>query len=677
MSAVRGQLEFAMYRSFLFMTAASAAVLSFTVSADAQKMAALSSGSNVETVVVTASPIAQQANEYASIVNVVDRDQILAQGGANLADVLKDVPGMAGTGFAAGASRPVIRGMDATRVKVLENGLSSSDVSDIGPDHGVPIDPMVTQRLEVVSGAAALRYGSQAIGGVVNAINNRVPLTLPDTFGGEANLSYDSVGDGVQGGAMLDGSAGQFAFHGDAFMRRDGNYDTPLGTQLNSYTHQDGFSGGTSYFFGGSRVGASVTHFDANYGIPSDTTHIIMRQTKINTDDSFAVGAGPLKAVNVQASYSWYGHTENEPDGSVDTTFLNKELDSRAEAIFGAIGPFSNSAIGVQIQNRKYSALGEDSTYLFPTQTQTEAAYIFTEVPLTDALKIQAAGRVEQVHITGTPASDSYTSRDFTPISGSIGLLWSVTDHTNFGLTLTSAGRAPAQTELFSRGGHDGPDTFETGDPDLKIERANSLEGTVRTKLGPVSFEGSLWGTHFENYIYGNLTGLTCTDDGDCGPNDFGDLKQLFYAQANANFWGLEGKASVPVLKQGEGTLSANLLADYVRATFSKGLGNVPRIQPYRVGGGLAWNGQSFDLSFLILGVGAQNEVGAFDSPTPGYIDVDAQAAWRPFADNSGFEIALIGHNLADQVERNAVALNKDVVVMPGRDVRIVLRQTF
>jgi len=321
--------------------------------------------------------------------------------------------------------------------------------------------------------------------------------------------------------------------------------------------------------------------------------------------------------------------------------------------------------------------LGADSTYLFPTQTQTEAAYIFTEVPFGDAFKIQAAGRVEQVHITGTPASDIPTSRDYTPISGSIGLLWSVSDNTRFGLTLTSAGRAPAQTELFARGGHDGPDTFETGDPTLKIERSNSLEGTIRTKLGPVTFEGALWGSRFENYIYGNLTGLTCTDDGDCGPDDFGDLKQLFYAQANADFWGLEGKASAPIWKQGTGTLSANLLADYVRATFSAGLGNVPRIQPYRVGGGLAWSSRSFDLSFLVLGVGSQNEIGAFDTPTAGYIDIDAQAAWRPFAEDTGFEFALVAHNLADQVERNAVALNKDQVVMPGRDIRIVLRQTF
>ncbi|HEY4078189.1 MAG TPA: TonB-dependent receptor [Rhizomicrobium sp.] len=633
---------------------------------------------NVETVVVTASPIAQNADEFSTIVDVVDRDEILAQGGSNLADALKDVPGVSGTSFAAGASRPVIRGMDATRVKVLEDGVSSSDVSDIGPDHGVPIDPMITQRIEVVRGAATLRYGSQAIGGVINAINNRVPLTLPDQpITEEANASYDSVSNGTQTSAMVDGAAGQFAFHGDAFIRRDGNYDTPLGTQANSYSHEDGFSGGSSYFFGDSRVGAAVVHYDANYGIPSDTTHIIMQQTKFLTDDSFAIDAGPLQTINVQGGYAAYRHTENEPDGSIDSTFINKEWDSRAEAVFGRIGPLSNSALGVQYESRSYSALGEDSDYLFPTNTQTEAGYVFTELPFTSALKLQAAGRVELVHISGTPASDIYTKRNFTPISGSAGLLWDAAENLKLGLTLSSAARAPAQTELFARGGHDGPETFETGDPNLKMERSNSLEGTVRTKLGPVSLEGSLWGAQFNNYIYGNLTGRTCNDDGDCGPGDFGDLKELNYAQRDADFWGAEAKASAPLVEREAGTLSINMLADYVKASFGDGGGSVPRIQPYRVGGGLSWSSKPFDLSFLILGVGGRSSVAAFETPTDGYIDVSAQAAWRPFPQMPGFAIELIGHNLADEVERNAVALNKDVVVQPGRDIRILLRQAL
>ncbi|MCP5411095.1 MAG: TonB-dependent receptor [Alphaproteobacteria bacterium] len=638
---------------------------------------AIAQPSTVETVVVTASPFAQDPNQLATIVDVVDRDQILNQGGASLSDSLKDVPGVAGTGFAAGANRPVIRGMDAARVAVLENGLSSSDVSDIGPDHGVPIDPMVTQRIEVLRGAGTLRYGSSAIGGVVNAIDNRVPLSLPGELRQEANGSYDSVSQGGQGGVMFDAAAGNFAFHGDAFLRRDGDYDTPLGMQANSFSNQDGFSGGSSYFFGDSRVGASVTHYDADYGIPAEVSHIVMRQTKFTTDDSFAVDAGALQKINLQASYSIYAHNEVEGDGTIATTFLNDQFDGRAEALFGPIGPFSNTALGVQVGNRSYSALGEDAGYLYPSNTISEAGYLFTELPFTANLKLQAAGRIEQVHVSGTPASNTFTKLDFTPVSGSAGLLWDAASNLKLGLTLSSTARAPAQTELFARGGHDGPGTFETGDPTLKIERSNSLEGTFRTSLGPIDLEGSLWGSSFDNYIYGDLTGSTCDDDGNCVPGDSEELKELNYAQRDADFWGFEAKASAPLWQTQSGTLGVNMLADYVRATFGGGFGNVPRIQPFRVGGGLSWDSQSFNAGFLVMGVGDQNEIGAYETTTPGYVDVSAHAEWHPFAERPGFSIAVVGHNLADEIERNAVAFNRDEVVMPGRSIRVVLHQSL
>jgi iron complex outermembrane receptor protein len=230
---------------------------------------------------------------------------------------------------------------------------------------------------------------------------------------------------------------------------------------------------------------------------------------------------------------------------------------------------------------------------------------------------------------------------------------------------------------LFARGGHDGPGTFETGDPNLKIERSNALEATVRTKLGPVSFEGALWGASFSNYIYGDLTGRTCDDDGNCVAGDSGELKELNYAQRDADFWGFEAKASAPLLQTGDGTLSLDMLADYVRATFGNGFGNVPRIQPFRMGGGLSWSSPAIDASFLVLGVGDQNRIGAFETATPGYVDVSAQAVWRPFPEKPGLSIALVGQNLADQIERDAVALNRNVVVMPGRNIRIVLRQAL
>jgi iron complex outermembrane receptor protein len=661
-------------RTILLLGVAAAALV--PAAAQAEPMAADAPATQPD-VIVTASPIATASDDTPTVVAKVDRNTILTTGGASVADALANVPGIAATGFAAGASRPIIRGMDATRVRILEDGSSSSDVSDIGPDHGIPIDPLAAQSIEVVRGAATLRYGSQAIGGVVNILNNRVPMQLPtQPLSGEFTGSYGTAADVGQTSLLADAKIGNLALHADGFYRHADDYDTPLGTQENSFFHGHGGSLGGSYFFGpesDSHVGAAVTQYNATYGIPSDDTHIVMKQTKVLTRNSFDLGGGVLKTLNLDGSYADYEHSEVEPDGTIATTFRNKEYDGRAELLFGPLGPVQNSALGVEIQRRRFSAVGEDSSYLFPTLTQTEAAYLFTEMPVSEKLRLQASGRVEHVHVTGTPASDAFTKANFTPVSGALGALLDVTDGVKVGLTASSTGRAPAITELFARGGHDGPGTFETGDPNLGIERANSLEGTLRIRSGAFKFTGSIYSTWFHNYIYGDLTGRTCDDDGNCIDGDSEELRELNYRQQGAHFRGVEGEASYDLLKSAAGTLQAKALADYTRATLDQG-GNVPRIPPYRLGGGLNWESSPVDAGFLFLYVGRQNKFGAFDTATPSYVQLNAQVAWRPFKAHPGIELAVVGQNLTNDVQRDASALNKDQVVMPGRNVRFVLK---
>jgi iron complex outermembrane receptor protein len=663
--------EFLMFRSFLLCSAAGVALLSLSTPSWSQLHAP-----GVESVVVTATPLA--GANLATIPAVVDADQILHQGGSSLADALSNIPGVSSTGFAAGASRPIIRGMDANRVRILEDGTSSSDASDIGPDHGVPIDPISARSIEVVRGAATLRYGSQAIGGVVNAINNRIPLTLPDKPSGEAQTAYDSVSDAGQGAVLGDLAIGHYAFHVDGFYRHTDNYDTPLGQQANSFFRGDGFSLGSSYFFGrddSSRIGAALVHYDSKYGVPSDVTFINMRQTKLLTGSSLDFGDGLLHTLNINGSYGNYSHEEIDPtnNNEIGSTFKNKEFDGRAEALLGAIGPLASSAVGIEVQNRQFSALGDAANYLLPTLSQNYSTFLFTEIPIGERLHLQASGRAEAVQIEGTPGTGIHTTRGFVPLSAAIGGLFDLTDGIKIGLTGSTTTRAPAQTELFARGPHDGPQTFETGDPTLRMERANSLEGTVRLRFPEFTFDGSVYMTSFDNYIYGALTGRNCDDAGICAFGSPDDLRELNYIQQSANFRGLEGKAAYDLWHTGGGVLQVTALADYVRATLS-GSVNVPRIPPWRAGGGLEWQSEAFDAGFQIIRIGDQKDSGQFDTSTPGYVSVDAQLSWRPFPDNRKVEIALIAHNLADEVVRNAASLNKDLVVLPGRNIRLALR---
>jgi iron complex outermembrane receptor protein len=634
--------------------------------------------SPIDTVVVSASPITPE-DKLATIVESVDRDEILRSGGANLADALANTPGVTGTGFASGSSRPVIRGFDASRVRTLEDGIGSFDVADVGPDHGIPIDPLSAQRIEVIRGAATLRYGSQAIGGVVNAINNRVPRRLPDEpFTAELTGLYGTNADTRQGSALLDGRIGSFAIHADGFKRKTDDYDIPGGTMANSFFEGDGYSLGGSYLFDKNRVGAAVIHYDSKYGIPGEEAFIDMKQTKELLRTSFAPEIGSFHTLTIEGGHADYEHSEIELEtGEVGSTFKDDEWDARAEALFGALGPFSAAALGVQFQNREFSALGEGEDYLLPTETKTAAAFAFADAPLSERLHLHVGARVESVDVDGTPGDDVPTSRSFTPISASAGLLFDATDALRLGFTASSAARAPGQTELYARGPHEATATFETGNPEFDEERANSLEATLRYETGKAGFEAAVWRSDFTDYIFGNLTGRTCDDEGVCFDDDSGELAELIYEQRDATYWGAEAKATVNLLERPKGQLQGIALADYVRATLDGG-GEVPRISPYHVGLGLDWDSPKIGGGFLVKYTGARDDhLATAETPTAGFVSVDAQALWRPFEKSPDIEIALVGRNLTDRLQRNAVSLNKDEVIMPGREVRLMVRATL
>ncbi len=656
-----------MFRSSLLCGTACVALSLSLNAASAQQV----HGNEIETVVSTASPL---SGATAAISDRVDASAILRGGGATLSDALKSIPGISGTGMAIGASRPIIRGMDASRVRVLEDGTSSSDASDIGADHGVPIDPLSARSIEVVRGAATLRYGSQAIGGVINAINNRVPTQMPDADALEATAAYDAIANGREVSLLGDTSAGNFAFHGDAFWRASDNYDTPLGPQANSFFRGKGLALGSSYFFGDSRVGAAYVHYDSRYGIPGEGAFIDMRQDKAMLASSLDLGDGLVQAITFNGSYGDYSHDEKDlVTHTVNSTFINREFDSRAEALFNQFGPFTSTALGLSFQHRDFSALGEGADYLDPAQTRSIGGFVFTQVPLGDAFTLDGAARAEQTEVKGTPASGLFTSREFTPLSGSLGALWTVNDAVRIGVMGSSTARTPAQTELFAKGPHDASATFETGNPLLKPERSNAVEASLRIRLPEFTFDGSAYLNSFDNYIYGALTGRDCDENGICGLGTGGEFRELLYRQSGATFRGLEGKAAYDVWHSEDGVLQLTMLGDMVRATLAGGA-NVPRIPPWRIGGGLSWQGDIFDAGFQVIKVGAQDKPGLFDTPTDGYVSVDVQLGWRPFASNRNIEFTLAARNLADEVVRNAASLNKDTVVGPGRSVRLTMK---
>lgn len=393
-------------------------------------------------------------------VTVVPNEEIRREGGGQLGDLLFSKPGITGSSFAPGASsRPIIRGLDVNRVGILENGTNAGGASDLGEDHFVPIDTLATNQVEVIRGPAALRYGSQSIGGVVAATNNRIPDALPScgaspfqTYGlptkaplataqtspcvtAETRTAFDSVNRGVEGGILLDGGGNNFAVHADAYGRNTSDYyipsypylfdnTRPVGShQPNSAARSDGASIGGSYFFTGGYIGAAITQNDALYHIPGidgadHQTRIDAHQTKITMKGEYRPDAAAIDAVRFWAGATDYRHNEigllDPADPTTDgvrQTFTNKEQEVRVEV---QLMPFNarfaevTTAFGLQAGHQELTAPSpDDPGALFnglwdPNRNMREAGYVFNELKFSDTTKAQIAGRIEHVDLSGS-----------------------------------------------------------------------------------------------------------------------------------------------------------------------------------------------------------------------------------------------------------------------------------
>jgi iron complex outermembrane recepter protein len=520
-------------------------------------------------------------------VTVVPNEELRRSPGGTLGDVLFSKPGITGSSFAPGASsRPIVRGLDANRVGIVENGIGSNGASDLGEDHAVPLDPLSTNQLEVIRGPATLRYGSQAIGGIVNGSNNRIPEALPcagppeQPFLGtpgqrpcvnfETRGSLETVTNGREGAVLLDAGGGNFAIHVDAFARKSDDYRVPKypyltppnplelpfatqpnqfsGRQPNSAAQADGHSIGGSYVFQEGFFGAAYTRNNNLYGIPGidgdgHQTHIEAHQDKFTSKGEWRPQAFAIDAVRFWAGATDYRHNEVgladpfDPFSSgVRQTFTNKDQEGRVEV---QLLPMNlrfatlTTAVGVQGGQQRLTAPSPDDPTsplngLFdPNKNHRIAGFIFNEFKFSDTTKAQIAGRIERVNLSGMtpdfipPVFDinvdpnsigPATPRNlqFTPKSGSVGLIQNLGWDLIGSVTAQYIQRAPKPAELFSRGAHDATVTFDIGDPNLKTEVAKSIEAGIGRATGPFRFEATAYYTKFDGFIFRRLTGNTC-----------------------------------------------------------------------------------------------------------------------------------------------------------------------
>ncbi len=650
-------------------------------------------------------------------VTIATDRELLANPGPTIADTLSQKPGIVGSTFAPGSNRPVIRGLDTYRVRVQENGIGSHDVAALSEDHGVPIDPFSAERVEVVRGPATLRYGSQAIGGVVSVENNRIPMFIPPRgFAAELKGGLNSVDKGRDGAFQVTAGAGNFAVHADAFRRRASDYDTPQGVQPNTFVDAKGVSLGGSWIWADGFFGVAWTRYQSLYGIPGEEALEARPRIDLTQDKLTAKGEWRIRDYGIEAVRLWlgssryahnevireghgHGHEEEEPGHEdegpigdiIGTRFTNREYEARAEAqhlpVYTALGELRGAA-GVQIGRKRTRGFGVEEPVdglLDPAARQSMVAgFLFEELEVTRRLRLQAAGRIEGNNADGTGVEDPLLTTDaerfarsFTPLSGSLGLLYELPLGVVARLTAQHTERAPDIGELFSKGVHEATGTFEIGNPNLAVEKANTAELGFKRSKGHFRFDASVFHTVYDGFIFKSFTGRQCDDTLDtCGAGE--ELDELVFAQRDAKFTGAELGAELDIARLGRGIWGVSGQYDFVRASFDGGI-NVPRIPPHRVGAGLYYRDPAWLARVFTLHAFRQDDVSqldARDTPTNGYTLLNAELAYtfktgREDDIASAMTIGIKGENLLDDDVRNHVSFKKDEVLQPGRTIRL------
>lgn len=636
---------------------------------------------DIEQIFITGTPLEHASDEMAAAIDEVDRRELLKGVGTTLGESLAQRPGIASTGFAGGASRPVIRGQDAFRTGVVQDGLGTGDVSTLSPDHGVPINPLTASRLEVVRGPSTVRFGGGASAGVVNTLTNRVPRRNPDAIvTGDAFGMAGHNADERMLALLLEGGVGPVAWHVDAVAQDQNEYKVPnRGEQPGSDLDSNAFSAGGAWIGDRGRLGAAYSRFDNDYGIPEEEedVDIELSANRLQLEGDLFDPLPGVTEVRTRWAYTDYEHDEIA-GGEVGQTFENDEVEGRLEVIHGPLFGLTG-ALGGHFRHRDEEFGGEAAEFLAPSETRTFAGYLFEEFMPIPHVDVQLGGRVESTSLEGTPAGATRErSRSFVPLSGSLAVLIHPTEWIHIGMTGSVSQRAPASSELFARGPHEATATFELGDSNLDEETSYTGELVVRLQGGGANAAISAFYTRYEDYIFGSLTGVTVDEDGT--PNPTGELDQLLYIARDAEFFGGEFSSEWEIFDLWGGKIGVDGQFDWVRARFTRGMDrDVPRITPIRWGGGLFFRSDTWNARIGALRTEEQDQISSTETETDGftYINADLSVRMPIFEDRAGVEFFVTGRNLGDVRARNHIAFNKDEVQQRGANVRVGVRADF
>ncbi|WP_308365143.1 MULTISPECIES: TonB-dependent receptor domain-containing protein [unclassified Microbulbifer] len=668
----------------------------------------------LEEINVTVSPLDKPADAVAAPVSVLSGDELRSAASATLGQTLQNELGVANASFGSGVGLPVIRGQSANRVKVLNDNLDVGDASNTSSDHAATVESLLAERIEILRGPAALRYGSGAIGGVVNVIDGRIPTAIPEELEGALEMRHNTGNSQDAGVFRLSGGAGQVAWYLDGVYRDSDNTEIPGlaiihheeeehaeeegeeheeefntdGFVANSNARAHSYSGGASWITDSGYLGFSINRLENNYGIPlgahahheeegaeeeheehgeePEIVRIDQEQTRYDLKGEHRFGGEYWDKLLFRLGYNDYEHVELE-GGEPGTRFTNEAWESRIEVTHDGGGEW-RGAYGLQLSDKDFAAIGEEA-FIQPSNTQSTGAFVMKERTWGD-WHLDLGGRLERVSVD--PQNGS--GEDYNLVGASAALQYFLAEHQHLSLGLTSAERAPVAEELFADGAHVAEARYLIGNADLDKENSANLElgyhhhNQEASGWHAVRIEASIFYNRVGDYIYARNTGLEDAES---------EFPVYTYGNRDATFYGAEASVKVPLHQ----FLHLTLFGDTVRARFDDSIDgesrDVPRMPPLRVGLALGGDYNQWSWEWRTTRADEQDRPGAFEEPTDSYTRMDLTARYNLELGDTDAVLFVSGRNLLDEEIRNSTSLLRDYAPEMGRSVEAGVRFIF
>lgn len=551
--------------------------------------------------------------------------------GATLAETISNLPGISQRTNGTATARPVIRGLGDERVQIRQDGIASSDISSQSSDHAVTIDASSAEEIQIARGPAALRYGANAVGGIINVVKNSIPTSIPNKFSGSFSLMGVSGTPGASIGIeqRVPIPSKSMVFSLDAQAHRFDDMRSPNGPILNSFNNSERGSFGVSHITKWGYIGVSGNALQSSYGIPpnpdghAEGVDIDMNNAQLNLSSEILLQSTAFTSIQVQGSMTQYSHIEYESPTIVGSEFGLVTQSFQVHAMHERVSFLQKGSIGFSLQHQDYAVNGADT----PNSESVDIGLYWIETTDWEKLHVEWGGRLDFAY--RTPDNDNPNSiigfiqeKDYLAYSSSFSMNWALSSHHGLQAMFLHSFRAPSLEELYSEGPHLASYSFEIGNPNLNPERALAKEIGYSLSLSNLEFNVTGYHNGFGNYNFAVNTGVK--------NNRYPTLFNYQFSGVKARMYGIESEMRLQLRQHFFLDLTAHYLKADIKEANELQWGPMPYTPPFSIKSRLSYRNGSTSTGVSYHFSAEQTRIGNFELPSSSYslVDVYMQHEW-------------------------------------------------